>query len=94
MEINRLLLKPAFQKIGEEFRQIQHRARVHGSRESLALYALIDRKLRQLELTSELLDLTESATHGLQVRNLQDDYRRLKLELRFANRRWDRLVSN
>ena len=94
MRINRQLLNPNFNKIAEELRQIQQKARLHGSRESLALFALIERKLRQLELTQEILNLPENSQVEIKPVSLHEAFRRFKLELRFSQRKWDRIVSN
>ena len=94
MEINRILLQSNLDRMTKEFKDLQSLAGRHATSDSLKLSALVDRRLSQLELTRELLAAAGIPGGAVEPADLQHAYRRLKLELRFARRRWNRILSN
>ena len=94
MEISRMLLKPSIERLEEEFREL-HRELNHSdlSSEALQLKNMIQRKIRQLEMLRVAVSYMNTAPDS-EPQNFQASFRRLKLELRFARRKWKRLCSN
>lgn len=94
MEISRMLLKPYVERLVEDFRQIEEELEQHTTPEAAQLKALLQRKNRQLEMLNLAVSYLHHDTPELDPKDLYASLRRLKLELRFARRKWKRLLSN
>ena len=85
MEVTRSLLNPYLGRLRNEYEKLEQELRLHSSEEAAEFRSLIQPKLASLQtlLNGEVLQIQPQAT-----------FRRLKLELRFAKRKWQRFLCN
>ena len=95
MEITNQLFKPFVEKIEAEWQKLYCELANHESNEARDLRPSVLQKLNILEkIKLSAVYQEESKDSGLEFPNLREALRYLKLDLRFARRRWTRyLVS-
>ncbi len=94
MKISYLLLKPYLTRVEREFQDLEHQLNFHRSEETDKLILFVDHEKKELERLKQSLASFDHTTEPVVPHDLYDQFRRLKLELRFAIRRWKRLNSN
>jgi len=90
MQISDQLVKPLVERLGDEYRELDRELGQHSIEETESLKILIKKKLRYVESLCSDDPSNRSALHG----NIHHTIRKLKLELRFAQRKWRRLLLN
>lgn len=94
MKISNQVFQPTLDRLEREYQEFSEELNGSYSQESTDLKAFVNKKLRQLELVRVSLSYMNSGTQEL-LRGevaLRDTLRQHKLELRFARRRWKRLL--
>ena len=96
MEISQMLLMPSIERLSEEFHELDRELVNEESEAVLQLKGIIQRKLRQLQMLKVAVSYLDNAADNNNIvpSDLHASFRRLKLELRFARRKWKRLLSN
>ncbi|MFA6600406.1 MAG: hypothetical protein WC352_03525 [Candidatus Omnitrophota bacterium] len=95
MEISRQLLNPYLSRLRSEFEALDRELSLRGDAvEILPLADLTQSKIHQIEHLSA--SINEGEAFGAPEKNeeFQDLFRRLKLDLRCAQRKWLRVLSN
>ena len=93
MEISRTLLTPYFERLRNEFEDLDHALQLRVSVEVSELRLLVQQKIQEVDGFLTLLNKAEGIEKTA-LPNFQKGFRRLKLELRFAARKWRRFLSN
>lgn len=94
MQISKMLLRPSVDRLENEFRSLDKELGVPPTTpESLELKNAVQRRIRQVEMLNVALSYLNRDAQGMDPRELQASFRRLKLELRFARRKWKRLSA-
>ena len=94
MEINTQLLKPLIDRLTDNYRDLGREVQFHRSSEADQLRSFIQKRMNQLQHLDVSLTSPGSTLQNGQLRNSRDILRQLKLELRFAQRRWKRQLLN
>jgi hypothetical protein len=93
MNIQKMLLEPSMMKLKEGYDELRRAIGLETSEQAASLSLYASRKIHQVEvILSELAaqpknEFTEPSAAQTQA------YRKLKLDLRFAQRRWQRMLS-
>lgn len=91
MQIIQSLLSPNILKLQDEFNRLEHELAREDSEEALELKTRIESEMREFEYLKNAL----ASTQGERVpAELYDSLRKIKLNLRFAQRTRLRLLSN
>ena len=88
MTISNALLIPGLSKLKEDFASLEQILQNESSDNALALKESIESELDALD------QLNISLLEGKQRTEFFESYRDLKLKLRFAQRKWRRMISN
>ena len=95
MEISRMLLKPFLERLEIEYRSLDLELGLHpATPEIVQLKVILHKKFRQLEMLNVSVSYMDDMPGALDPQDLQASLKRLKLELRFARRKYKRLISN
>ena len=94
MKITSALLKPSFAEIESGFLRLLTLLHGQDSDEAQDLKAYIEKQLRQVQKAKMILFSLENDAEGPLSSELFEDFRKLQLRLRFAERRWRLILSN
>lgn len=87
MNIKNMLYQPSLMKLKESYHELRRNIGYENSEEAVQLVEYVNSQLLQIEeLLRDLGSQKRSAEHA-------QAYRNLKLELRFAQRRWQRMTA-
>lgn len=94
MKISKQLLKPLIDRIEEEYLELFNEVSGSSSDEARSLRSALQQKRRQVEMASVSLLYVDRGARDYDTEHLRTRLRQLKLDLRFAQRKWKRyLVS-
>ncbi len=91
-EISNQILKPLIDRVEKECRELYHQVGDPASEEGVELKSFLQRKIRQLEMLSVSINYISTLPEQPDLPDLRSTFRQLKLELRFAQRRWKRIL--
>ena len=96
MEISSQIVRPLIERLYEEYQELDRELAPHSSDEVAELKTFVHKKMRQLQtLDSTVSGLTPALlSESLSYNELRHQLRQLKLQLRFAQRRWKRQIVN
>lgn len=94
MEITSQLLRPLIDRLKVECQDLLRQINGDPSEEALQLRSFIQRKIRQIEMLGVSVTYANSLPEQPDLPVLRNTFRQLKLEMRFAQRRWRRLQLN
>ncbi len=94
MKISSTLLKPNLMQIESGFLRILHQLGPQTSQEAGDLKDSIEKQLRQGHKVKTLLLSIENNPEDSLFYELFEDFKKMKLCLRFAERRWKLILSN
>ena len=94
MKITSVLLKPSLMEIESGFLRLITLLGAQGSDEAQDLKAYVERQLRQVSKVKTILLSVENQLESPLSFELFEDFRKMKLRLRFAQRRWRLILSN
>ena len=95
MEISRMLIKPYLQHLKDEFKQLEEEVDTHLETSEIAEFkSILRKKTRQLEMLTLSVEYLNHDGGALNSEDLYASFRRLKLELRFARRKWKRFMAH
>lgn len=92
MEISNQILRPLIDRLKAECQELYQQVSLHSSDEALQLKTFIQRKMRQLEMLGVSVSYASSLPEQPDLPVLRHTFRQLKLELRFAQRKWKRVL--
>lgn len=90
MQIRTLLLKPYLDRFERELQKLNEELIHHPTGETLPLRSFVEGELSEIQ---KMRDSVHHAPENSGV-TLPQNFRQMKLQLRFAKRRWKRLISN
>jgi len=91
MEIKNQILKPLFDRIESEWKDLRREVSTSRDEEALSMVPTFEQKLRQLECLRVSTSYQDNAKNAsFEITSLREALRQLKLEVRFARRRWKR----
>ena len=94
MKITSVLLKPNLAEVENGFLRLMVLLRGQNFEEARGLRSYIEKQLREIHKTGSVLFSWENnSSNGLPC-ELFEDFREMKLRLRFAERRWKLILSN
>ncbi len=93
MQISLSLLKPHGEQLQREYEELVSQLGLHSSSEAQSLSSLIQTKTDELESLIRCLG-SGNGRQESEALELQDKFRRLKLELHFLKRKWKRHLCN
>ena len=93
MKIQYQLLQPHVDYLKNEFEDLRRKIGFESSDEITELLNYINPRISQLQMLSEAMSSKDDQAEGLASSGVAMAYRKLKLELRFARRRWLRILS-
>jgi hypothetical protein len=95
MKISNQLINPYLEKLRSEFEELDKELSLRGGAEEVVpLATMTQTKINQINELSHSVNNGTLSEKAEDVEQFQDNFRRLKLDLRFARRRWLRLLSN
>ena len=96
MEINQMLLSSLIDRLESQFKELETQVRCHPSEEAREMDAFLARKIRQADMLRSMMGSAQGNVSSLDVdlAVLRITFRQLKLELRFAQRKWKRILLN
>ena len=94
MEISTQLVKPLIDRLVEEYKDLDREMTNYSSEEVDEMKTSIRKNLQQLEVLDSSMASIGPAADDSSSDDLRDILRQLKLELRFAQRRWKRQLLN
>jgi len=94
MEISNQLVKPLIERLAEEYRELEQEMTDYSSEEVEEMKTSIQKNLKQLEVLDASIASMGSESDDSTSMDLRDILRQLKLDLRFAQRRWKRQLLN
>ena len=92
MRITTLLMKPFLQQLEQEFASLAKQIGPHSSPQAGELYQNIENKKMQAQRLQSRFP--GESTQSVIPAEIYDDFRQLKLDLRFMRRRWLKIISN
>jgi hypothetical protein len=92
MKITTLLMDPFLQQLEQEFSALVTEVCEHGSPEANQLCREIDQK--KIEVRKLQLRFSGQVSETVVPAEYYEDFRKLKLDLRFMRRRWLKIISN
>ena len=93
MEINDQLSKPLIDRLCYEYKELENALVRHSSEETEKLKVSIQKRIRQIEAFNFSIEMVQPSQEYLSA-DFRDTIRQLKLDLRFAKRRWQRILLN
>ncbi len=94
MKISSSLLKPYLSQLQNEFEQLFQTIGFDGDLEAIELKSDIQKHLQTLAKLKAAVMVLEDNQETLVPYELHTAYKQQRLELRFAKRTWERLLSN
>lgn len=94
MEIPNLLMKPFLAQLEGEFATLAGEIRKVNSPEAVEMTQKLEKKIEEVENLKARFILAEEKGSGVVPADLYDDFRQLKLDLRFMRRGWLKILSN
>lgn len=91
MEISHQILKPLIDRLESECLKFEQELNRYTSEEASQLRSFIQKKMRQLNMLKLSVSYANSLSERPILNDLRDTFRQLKLELRFAQRKWKRV---
>ena len=91
MEISHQILKPLIGCLEKEGLQLEKEISFHPSEEGMQLKSFVQKKIRQLNMLKVSVSYANSLSEQPLLNDFRDTFRQLKLEMRFARRKWKRL---
>ena len=93
MKIHTMLLEPSLERLKENYVQLRREMKLgnESSEETAQLLTYIDRRIQFLEVL--MTDLNRDWSSSTIFFHQAETHRKLKLEFRFARRRWQRITS-
>ncbi len=90
MEINTQLIKPLVDRLYDDYQQLAGELPLRSNEEIQKLRIFLQKKIHQIETLNTAISSLSAEPQRPLYPNLQDQLRDLKLQLRFAQRRWQR----
>ena len=94
MDINNQLVRPLMERLYDEYRELVGELTFHDSDETQKLKLFIQKKIQQLETLNGTISSLGIQSEKSLYPDLHEQLKQLKLELRFAQRRWKRQCLN
>ena len=94
MKITSALLKPSLAEIESSLRRLLHLLSDQASEESAALTLYIEKQLRLAHQLKAVVFAAENNPQETIPPGLFEDFKKIKLRQRFAERRWKLFLSN